>query len=285
MNLPEPQQLQDAEQLRSGQTRAIGAVRIGLQSANLQKAASGLRSFLPQPNPFVEIFINNDQFIGRSTQVHSTHDPYWFPQAFHALIHSSQDSIVLSVLSSRGSCWRTKLLGKVNYCISQLEGESFHLATSQTLWKRDEERGTILFDVAFYRSIPASNSEDDSMMGIATFMLFEAKDLCFGDKPMARLRPVVIIRTDMDEIGFQATSLGFSGNPKWYSQCEILAKQGKKTRFILEVKYDTSVLGHINLPLGDLLGGEEQDGRWWPLSGSPRGQLRLKAEWKGLSTN
>lgn len=182
MKLLEPQELQVAGQPRSGQTRAVGAVRIQLQSAHLEKEG-GLRSFLPPPSPFVEISIN-DEFIGRSKQVHSTyvhmnsprsiisvdyisdyltrHDPYWFPQAFHALIHSSQDSIVLSVLSSRSSSWRTKLVGKASYRVSKLEAEPFHLAISEKLWKKDKERGSILFDVVLYKPTQVSTSEDDS---------------------------------------------------------------------------------------------------------------------------
>lgn len=184
MKLLEPQECPGAEQpVSARRTRAIGAVRIQLQSASLRREA-GLRSFFPLPNPFVEISINEKQIIGRSKQADKTYvymnpkgsvmsvnevsdypdsrDPYWFPQAFHALIHSSQDYIALSVSSSLSPCWGTKVIGKATFPVVQLGSEPFHLAISEKLWKRDKERGSILFDVVFYKPIQLPSTEDES---------------------------------------------------------------------------------------------------------------------------
>lgn len=121
-------------------------------------------------------------------------------------------------------------------------------------------------------------------MGIISLMLYEAKDLSYRGAPASQFRPRVIARIEADPTGIQATPLGSSGDPKWYSQCEILAVHGRRTRLILEVKSDSSNLGHVDLPLGDLLGGEENNDRWWPLNGSLRGRLRLGVDWEALST-
>lgn len=124
-------------------------------------------------------------------------------------------------------------------------------------------------------------------MGIINLIIYEARDLSSGHVPASQLRPGVIVTTEMNgRTKAHATPWGFSGNPRWHSQCEILDLQGGRTRLILEVKDGNVDLGHINLPIGDLVreeGHESHDGRWWPLSGSPQGRLRFKAEWRGLS--
>lgn len=184
MDLLGPQERPGAEQPASARrTRAIGAVRIQLQSASLRREA-GLRSFFPLPSPFVEISINEKQIVGRSKEADKTYvrmspqgsvmsvnevsgyphsrNPYWFPQAFHALIHSSQDFIALSVSSSLSSCFGAKLIGRATFPVVQLGSEPFHLAISKKLWKRNKERGFILFDVVFYKPIQLPSTEDES---------------------------------------------------------------------------------------------------------------------------
>lgn len=42
-------------------------------------------------------------------------------------------------------------------------------------------------------------------------------------------------------------------------------------------------IGHVDLPISEILRGEEQNGGWWPLSGSPAGRLRIEVELKALS--
>lgn len=116
-------------------------------------------------------------------------------------------------------------------------------------------------------------------------MVYEAKDLSSRGAPESQFRPRVIARIEAEPSDIQATPLGFSGNPKWYSHCEMLAVHGRRTRLILEVKSDNSDLGHIDLPLGDLLSDEEHHDRWWPLNGSLRGRLRLGVDWEALSAD
>ncbi|KAJ3567151.1 hypothetical protein NP233_g6549 [Leucocoprinus birnbaumii] len=294
----------DLKQPTGGHARAIGAVRIQLQSAHLKKTGPAwLRWLFPKPNPFVEISINDTRIVGCSKQVCNTHDPYWFPQAFHALIYSSQDSIGLSVFSSRSKHWRTKLLGKASYDMCKLERDLVHLGISERLWKRGEEGGILLFDLVLYKPTSLRGTEDDTSkllfpetttngfhcfailaMGVMDLFIYEAKGLSSGDILASQLRPGVVVSIEMNGKDIvHSTPKGFSENPRWHSHCEILALQGRRTRLILEVKDGRTEIGHINLPIGDILRGEEQDGRWWPLSGSPQGRLRIKTGWKALS--
>jgi Ca2+-dependent lipid-binding protein len=122
-------------------------------------------------------------------------------------------------------------------------------------------------------------------MGIINLIVYEARDLSSGHIAANQLRPGVIVNTEMNgRTEIHATPWGFSGNPRWHSQCEALVPQGRRTRLILEVRDNNVDMGHINLPINDFLRGEEPNGRWWPLNGSLQGRLRLKVEWKALST-
>lgn len=112
-----------------------------------------------------------------------------------------------------------KAFGKgIFYNLGRLEDDTVHLAVGEKVWKTDKERGIVLFDVMFYKSIHRHKTEDDYVMGIMSLIMYEAMDLFSGDIPTNQLRPVVVISIELNgKTRVHATPRAFSENPRWHS--------------------------------------------------------------------
>ncbi len=53
--------------------------------------------------------------------------------------------------------------------------------------------------------------------------------------------------------------------------------------YLSDASVKNSTLGYMSIPLRDLLDASEAEAVWWPLSGSPKGQLKMRAEWRAIA--
>ena len=128
-----------------------------------------------------------------------------------------------------------------------------------------------------------------SDIGIVTLQVHEAKN--FNRVLHDPRRPETLLATvslGWSEPPIYKTTPSDSVDPPiWNSTSEFLCLDNASTTVVVKIMdgsgKNSTVYGHVSLPLGELLTAQEDEQEWWPLSGCRDGQLRLSADWKPIA--
>lgn len=128
--------------------------------------------------------------------------------------------------------------------------------------------------------------------GIVRLLLYEARGL---EQSISRKTPSPRILVQCVDNGEEQAPLSMfstpvcreTTDPVWNSCYDFICGKKLETTLLLHV-FDASAkrsnLGYMTIPLRDLLDMNETDTVvWWPLSGSSKGQVKMRAEWRAVA--
>ncbi|TFK41290.1 hypothetical protein BDQ12DRAFT_711072, partial [Crucibulum laeve] len=260
----------------------IGVIRVIIQSAHISERVV-LWSVRPSISTRIRI---NQQQVGSTGRQIRTRDPNWFSETHYGLVYSLDDVLNLDVIDYGLFDWPV-LIGSAVTTLSKTERGFFHTNRKLTLGKRQKQRGNLLCDLFFYpiRGNEIQHKiEDRGQQGVVRIRFERAKGLKSATGKI-NLKSIAELSFGWNDSPIHVTPPGQSENPSWNSVHEFMCINKSSTLVIVKVvdaRHKQQVLGHISLPLEDLLQGEESCNRWWSMSGCIGGQLKMDVQWKAL---
>ncbi|KAG7450192.1 uncharacterized protein BT62DRAFT_496072 [Guyanagaster necrorhizus] len=260
----------------------IGVARVIIQSAHLKHSSTLL---LP-PNPFVVLTTHGLRNPSFTSHRHFTYDPNWIMQSQEILIFSTDSALFFDVFD-HSKYFKNTLIASASISVDDLVLDSEPVAKRLPLSKNGGLKGELLASVSFHPILP---STADSNVGVVHLSLDEAKDL---KSPVssreANPRATIMLAVDGKATRIHSTPLCRStSEPKWHSRHTFLCTDKASSVILVDVSdcgFKETNLGYMYIPLRDLLDRDETLPRWWALSGSQAGQLKMGAEWKPLKAD
>ncbi|KAK0473291.1 hypothetical protein IW261DRAFT_1611258 [Armillaria novae-zelandiae] len=229
-------------------TPSFGVARVIIQSAHLKHSSTLL---LP-PNPFVVLTTHGTRNPSFTTHRHFTYDPNWIMQSQEILIFSTDSALFFDVFD-HSKYFKNSLIASSSISVDDLKLVCEPVTERLPLSKNGGLKGELLASVSFHPILP---SITESNVGVVHLFLDEAKEL---ESPVSSRE----------------------ANPR---ATIMLAVNGKSNTDTLLHLRETN-LGYMYIPLRDLLDRDDSGPRWWALSGSQAGQLKMGAEWKPLKAD
>ncbi|PPQ62815.1 hypothetical protein CVT24_000509 [Panaeolus cyanescens] len=287
-------------------TGAIGVLRVVIQTLDITQTY-----IVRNPNPFVQLGIRGSNEVQSTSWEKSTCSANWVKESFSILVYSLEDVLEFRV-RDRHRLTKSTSIGVAVFPLAQLKTDAY-VGVGQVAQVLDEgeDVGRILFDVLYY-PVQENEKGDSSQFnsqrsgsisrildpiltssltdsGLASIHIIEADNLQTDRSMHHRFcRLSVTLSLDWESRPLHATQTAhFSETPSWQSKCEFLCADRINTTIVVkvlvtELDNEPAILGHMSLPLDNLLETMQESGTWWPLTGCTSGRLLLFASWKSI---
>lgn len=260
----------------------IGVARVIIQSAHLKHSSTLL---LP-PNPFVVLTTHGSRNPSFTTHRHFTYDPNWIMQSQEILIFSTDSALFFDVFD-HSKYFKNSLIASASISVDDLTLICEPVTERLPLSKSGGLKGELLASVSFHPILPSTT---ESNVGVVHLFLDEAKEL---ESPVssreANPRATIMLAVNGKATRIHSTPpCKSTSEPKWHSHHTFLCTDKASSVILVDVSdcgFKETNLGYMYIPLRDLLDRDDSGPRWWALSGSQAGQLKMGAEWKPLKAD
>ncbi|KAF8971440.1 hypothetical protein BDZ97DRAFT_1240501 [Flammula alnicola] len=235
------------------------------------------------------------------------HSPNWFSESTDVIIYSLQENLEFEVLNQHRII-KPSLIGLATFSLGILDVEPRMIGEERAIHAPKnpvDVKGTLLFDVFYYpvlfSSFSSSSNEEGiqlSNAGIVTLRIQQAKDFIWEDYLPAPSKLVATASLGWADAPIHVTAPSyFTGQaPVWNSAFDFICFEKTSTTIVIKIvdgedhccKRPAALYGHVSVALDELLEAQddvERERGWWPLSGCPRGALRMTAHWKPIEMN
>ncbi|PFH50762.1 hypothetical protein AMATHDRAFT_3617 [Amanita thiersii Skay4041] len=267
------------------QAEPAGVIRVGVQSARIRPWCRLLGS---PPDPFVVVQTNHGQNMVQTAHKSHSFEPTWM-ETLYVVVYP-QDSLLEVHLYSAHEHRDDTILGMTHFPLFKLMQSKELTGLVVDITKSGKHKADLLLDLTFY---PANTEVSpvqpkplpfrDLEPGVVTMTIHEAADLDVTHHGT----PSVQIGLGLEGPPIHITAPGEdSVNPVWDSIFDFFCLDKGSASVMVKVVIPhwsaEETVGHMLLPLEDLLESYRTGVDWWPLGGCNSGKVRISVRWTSV---
>ncbi|TFK76780.1 hypothetical protein BDN72DRAFT_953307 [Pluteus cervinus] len=266
--------------------RCRGVLRLTIQSAHLKKEAKRLGR---SPNALIIAEMCGKE-CARTEVRPRTWTPNWMEDTHDLLIYDFEEHMKLRFYTHH-DVRPDRLLATAELCLDTLgldQKQYGRIIDLHHPWTNSVV-GDVLLNLEYFPTLEPSGKicTESGVLGVT---IHQGKALApMDEEEMLGHPPVAVFSLGWASpaIHTAATAyrLGDPENPAWEANFETFCcAQGPiVTVKIMESKRSNGCLGHMSVPLSDILERNIVGPTWWPLTGSKNGKLLMSLEWRPIS--